>query len=139
MKRRLSTAIVAISLAIVLISCNGNVNRYIFPYTTFSVSDSGDTAKVMLSAAASLDNLPKEVEIDGKVYPVSVFGGYTNADEAKKVTTVTLPAQITSIEKGAFADATNLKKAILEYDDIPASEITAAGFNSITMYIEQMA
>lgn len=131
MKRRLSTAIVAISLAIVLISCNGNVNRYIFPYTTFSVSDSGDTAKVMLSAAASLDNLPKEVEIDGKVYPVSVFGGYTNADEAKKVTTVTLPAQITSIENGAFADATNLKKAILEYDDIPASEITAAGFNSI--------
>lgn len=113
--------LIAIAIIALLISCGGNVAEYIYPYADFETATLTSSGKKvagvkLLKHTKDLSSLPEKVEIDGVVYPVEYFIGYSSDKAAEEAKTLTVSENIKEMADDSIANAINLEELIIEGD-----------------------
>ena len=94
-----------------LLPADESVNDYIYPYLEFSPNEDGESYNATVVEGAKLEQvyIPAEIEVEDNTYPVTIFTGFKNQEDAAELRILTTEAEITIIEDAALENATNLE------------------------------
>lgn len=103
---------------VLLISCSGEVNPYqtyepycIFtPYVTSNGTETAFASVMLMTADAEI---PEKCYINGLIYDVVIFDGFSSSADAGKLNEIKLPSFITAISSHAYEQADKVKSVIL--------------------------
>ena len=118
-------------LSFLLFSCdvnfltgNDNINNYIYPYLEFTPTEGAEGYTVTVVDGAALEALyiPSEIEIDGVVQPVLVFGGFQNSEDVGSLKNIGFESSRTKFSSQALEQAERGSFSV-KYDEVEEEEV----------------